>query len=118
MISEILQRFKKLIISYEIKKFHQIENSYALVVNFVLLNNHKLFSKDYLFLDGSRKYSYHFQDEKDNLIFRYDKAPHWIDIETFPFHKHLPSRIVESKPMNIEKVFSEIEAYMKENNLL
>ena len=33
MISEILKRYNELIISYEIKKFHQVENSYALVVD-------------------------------------------------------------------------------------
>jgi len=118
MISEILKIHKYFIISYDVKKFHQVENSYALVVDFVLLKNHRLFAKDYLFIDGTRKYSYHFQDDQGNMIFRYDNAPHWIDMVTFPYHKHLPTQVIESKPMNLEKVFFEIKAYMEEMNLL
>ncbi|HEX9972615.1 MAG TPA: DUF6516 family protein [bacterium] len=116
MISEILKVYNDLIISYEINKFHQAEKSYALVVNFELLDNHRLFAKDYLFNDATRKYSYHFQDDKGNMIFRYDNAPHWIDLENFPFHKHLPHKVIESKPMNLEKVFYEIKIYMEKLN--
>ena len=30
------------------------------------------------------KYSYHYQDEKEQLLFRYDMAPHYQDIAAFP----------------------------------
>lgn len=118
MISEILKVYKNLIVSYEVKKFQNLENSYALVVDFVLLENHRLFAKDYLFNDGVRKYSYHFQDDKGNLIFRYDNAPHWIDLENFPYHKHLPTEVIKSKPMNLEKVFDEVKVYMEQLKLV
>lgn len=117
MISEILKDYKDLIVSYDIKKFHQVENSYALVADFELLDNHRLFAKDYLFTDGTRKYSYHFQDDKGNMIFRFDNAPHWIDLKNFPFHKHLPTKVIASKPMNLEKVFYEIKTYMARRSL-
>jgi len=90
-----------------------VEHSYALVLEFTFVNDYKLLSKDYLFLDGSRKYAFHFQDNQGNLIFRFDNAPHWKDIATFPFHKHLPDRVTESEMMNLEKVFLEIDAYLK-----
>lgn len=118
MISEILKDYKDLIVSYEIKKYHQVENGYALVIDFKLLENYRLFAKDYLFNDGARKYSYHFQDDEGNMIFRYDNAHHWIDLENFPFHKHLPTKVIESKPMNLEKVFNEINTYLQKLNLL
>jgi hypothetical protein len=38
------------------------------------------------------KYSYHYQDSKENLIFRYDMAPHHSDIKTYPHHKHTPGQ--------------------------
>lgn len=69
MISEILKDYKDLIVSYDIIKFHQVENSYALVVDFDLSGNHRLSAKDYLFADGTRKYSYHFQDDKGKYDF-------------------------------------------------
>jgi len=38
-------------------------------------------------------YRYHFQDEQNNLIFRYDNTPHFPGLENFPHHKHLPDRV-------------------------
>jgi hypothetical protein len=111
LISSILKKYQKLIVSYEVKKFHQVANSYALIIEFNLIDNHKYIAKDYLFLDGSRKYAFHFQDEKEKMIFRFDNAPHWTTISTFPYHKHADNKIVESRPMNIDKVFIEIEKY-------
>jgi len=40
------------------------------------------------------KYSYHYQDGNGKVIFRYDMAPHHIEIETFPHHKHINSEKV------------------------
>ncbi len=34
-------------------------------------------------------YRYHFQDKQNNLIFRYDNAPHFPNLDSFPHHKHL-----------------------------
>ena len=113
MIYKILERYKSLIRSYEVRKFHQIKNTYELVIDFTLINDYKFFAKDYLFMDGSRKYSFHFQDCKNNMIFRFDNADYWIDISTFPHHKHLPNKVEESGVMNLEKVFSEIAKYLE-----
>lgn len=33
-------------------------------------------------------YRYHFQNNKNNLIFRYDNTPHFPEFERFPHHKH------------------------------
>lgn len=34
-------------------------------------------------------YRYHFQDEQNSLIFRYDSTPHFPNLPSFPHHKHL-----------------------------
>ncbi|MEH1781392.1 MAG: DUF6516 family protein [Nostoc sp.] len=33
-------------------------------------------------------YRYHFQDEQNSLIFRYDSTPHFPNLPSFPHHKH------------------------------
>jgi len=42
--------------------------------------------------DGFRlrklEYVYHYQGADEKLIFRYDNAPHYPSISTFPHHKH------------------------------
>ena len=48
-------------------------------------------------------YRYHFQDERNCLVFRYDSTPHFPDISTFPHHKHLPNDVISShKPETIQ----------------
>ena len=42
-----------------------------------------------MFLDGTRKYSYHWQNMHGILIARWDNAPHWSDVSTFPHHLHI-----------------------------
>jgi hypothetical protein len=41
-------------------------------------------------------YRYHFQDQQNNLIFRYDNTPHFPDLKSFPHHKHVKNKVEES----------------------
>ena len=34
-------------------------------------------------------YKFHYQDADGNLVFRYDNAPHYPYLSTFPAHKHV-----------------------------
>ena len=54
------------------------------------------------------KYRYHYMTVDRDLIFRYDNVPHHSEIPTFPNHKHVPGKIVESNPVNIKEVVEEI----------
>ena len=56
------------------------------------------------------KYSYHYENNSKNLIFRYDMAPHFRNIETYPHHKHMANNnVVASKEPSLEDVLYEIE---------
>ena len=56
------------------------------------------------------KYSYHYQDKAEKLVFRYDMAPHHKEIKTFPHHKHMGSeKVIESFAPALGKVLQEIE---------
>lgn len=56
-------------------------------------------------------YRYHFQDGKNNLLFRYDNTPHFPRIATFPHHKHLPDRVVAVEQPSILEVIEEAKKY-------
>lgn len=57
------------------------------------------------FLDGSvlefseqlpterQRFRIHYMDAENDLVMRWDSAPHYRDLESFPFHKHTPSGI-------------------------
>src|SRR3990172_1803811 len=42
------------------------------------------------------KYRYHCMDTGQELVFRYDNAPHHPEVDTFPHHKHVLEHIEAS----------------------
>jgi hypothetical protein len=55
------------------------------------------------------KYSYHYENKDKVIIFRYDMAPHFRNIETFPHHKHETEQIIASNEPSLKDVMYEIE---------
>jgi hypothetical protein len=59
-------------------------------------------------------YRYHFQDENNQLIFRYDSTPHFPGLTTFPHHKHRPSDVVAADRPDLAEVLQEASRYSGE----
>jgi len=57
-------------------------------------------------------YSYHFQQADGATIFRYDNAPHYRKIKSFPHHKHAGEKIEASAAPDLHDVLQEIERYV------
>ncbi len=53
-------------------------------------------------------YRYHFQDNQNNLIFRYDSTPHFPDLPTFPHHKHLPDTVIACEKPKLTEILEEV----------
>ena len=78
--------------------------------NLEFLDNSYLFFKEYINLQDSIEklsYSFHYQDQDNNLIFRYDNAKHKPDLG-YANHKHIKNKILPSEIPNIEQVIIEI----------
>ena len=113
MILDILQKFPELIQSYEIQKFRMLGNAYEIVLHIQLVRGTTLHVRDYLFIDGSRKYSFHWQDTHNQCKRRWDNAPHHQITSTFPFHQHVgkEERVEDSEVMSLEKVLEYIKQH-------
>lgn len=61
-----------------------------------------------------RRYSYHVQKET-KMVRRWDNAPHWPDMKTFPHHLHIESekKISECREVFVEDVLNEIETIIR-----
>ena len=46
------------------------------------------------------------------MITQWDNAPHFTNITTFPYHKHIPVGVVPSKQRRLRDVIEEIEQEM------
>jgi len=72
------------------------------------------------FLDGSKlelseqlpveqhRFRLHYMDAQDNLIARWDSAPHHRSLSTFPFHKHTPQSVKEHGAITLIEALDEI----------
>ncbi|MCK5255484.1 MAG: hypothetical protein KAQ81_05625 [Deltaproteobacteria bacterium] len=60
-------------------------------------------------LGENRHYRFHYMDERNNLILRWDTAPHHKELKTFPHHVHLPGSVKESVPVKLTDVLGRIE---------
>lgn len=60
-------------------------------------------------------YKFHYQNKEGELIFRYDNAPHYPHLSTFPSHKHVGKAVVEAEPPDLNDVLAEIDTILSEN---
>lgn len=110
-----LDRYEHIIIKYRIEKFEQFGANLRFRTEILLKNKSKLFVREMVIEGKVRKYSYHWQDEKGNLIIRWDNAPDW-DVETFPHHKHLSDKIESSYERTMEQVLRFIDKKLKKSS--
>jgi len=54
----------------------------------------------------AQKYSYHWQSAAGTLLIRWDNAPHWKNLITFPHHRHEEDNVLPSPRILIEEVIS------------
>jgi hypothetical protein len=64
--------------------------------------------KEVIFSKG-RQYRFQYMDDKNNLIFRWDTAPHHQEVKTFPYHAHTPKGVIECNAMDLNDVLTTIE---------
>lgn len=62
------------------------------------------------------KYHFHWQDDNNQLIKRWDNAPHHPEVKTFPDHVHIgPNHITQAnKPQTLLDVLDEIGRFLWE----
>ena len=108
----IINQYKSIVSDYKIINWEAEPTSYRFKVIILFVNGSKLFVNDYLF-SHKRKYSFHWQDEDENIIIRWDNSEHWKDVDTFPFHKHKGDKVLPSTETSLEDVLEYIQQKIK-----
>ena len=88
----LFDTFASLFESWRVVRYEQEGETYMLPISAHLQDGSKLELRDYLFADGSRKYTYQWMEADGSLRHRWDNAPHWPDIATAPHHMHMPDQ--------------------------
>jgi hypothetical protein len=80
-------------------------------------NNSKLFLFELVDLSDRKpkieKYRYHYQNAKGKLIFRWDNAPHFPKLKSFPHHLHVGNKVIESHQPDLQEVLHEVIRHME-----
>jgi len=61
---------------------------------------------------NKKKYKYNFRTFNSKLIFRFDNAPHYPKIKSFPHHLHSISEVSESVEPTIYQVLQKIKKHI------
>ena len=95
--------------SYYINDFRKSEIVFYLNIKIHFVNDSELHAREYVDSDH-RKYAFHWQSSNGDLIIRWDNAPHFPDLLTFPHHKHLASgEVTESYDISLEAILEFIQ---------
>jgi len=93
--------------SYEVQEYRQWEGGIYYRLKISLENRTVLFVREYVD-EIERAYSFHWLDYNNELIMRWDNAPHHRDLETFPHHKHTIDGVFENLEIDLSDVLEEI----------
>lgn len=115
----LLDDYAHLFQSWRIQRYEQEGEAYMLHISAVLTDNSRLEVRDYLFTGGKRKYAYQWLEPDGTLRQRWDNAPHWLNIATFPHHTHLPGENIPQASIitNLEDLLDGIEKWLAEQNM-
>lgn len=94
--------------SYEVLDFKEWSNGVYYKIHANFINDSELHIREYID-EKERKYSYHWQKSKGDLIIRWDNAPYHDQIETHPHHKHVKHKIIKSKKVALNDILNFIE---------
>ena len=99
------------VLSHEILDFKEGKKFYYIKVVANLINQTKIYLTEF---NSSKEFNYsYWQDQHGALIHRWDNAPHFKSINTFPHHRHDPKGIFEYEHKGFKKILEKIEEEIK-----
>jgi hypothetical protein len=113
---QIFEQNQDLFTSWFVIRYEREGDTYLLQLGAVLHDGSRLELRDYLFVDGSRKYAYQWMEGDGELRQRWDNAPHWSEIATKPHHTHLPNQELPqpSTVTNVEDLLRYLRRWFEE----
>jgi len=110
MFYKAVEEFSDIITGFSVSEHRRCGGASSMVARLQFKDGSLLHIRDYLFLDGRRKYSYHWQAPDGSLISRWDNSPHHKHISTFPHHRHTADGITESNDWSINDILKAVRS--------
>jgi hypothetical protein len=117
VLLELLERYQNIVASWDILAYDQDGPNFRLKAQVTLCDGSILHIKQIMLAENTFKYAYHWQSQNGDLLCRWDNAPHWPDIATYPHHKHVIQNnaeiVVHSLGGDLARVLEEIAAIIE-----
>ncbi len=84
-----LSQFTECIISFKILMHDARSDLVKTKISVALINGTVIFLREIIIQNVLLDYAYHWQNADGSLIIRWDNAPHYPAISTYPHHKHV-----------------------------
>ena len=111
MLLDLLKSFDSVIESWRVDEFESAGLNFKLKGIIFFKDKSTLYFRQIVVGGSKFKYAYHWENKNGDLICRWDNAPHWPDIKTYPHHKHV---IVGSKVIVEKSGGGDLEAVLQE----
>ena len=106
MFYNTVRDFSDIVAGYSVTEYRRYGSAMSFTAKVKFIDGSVLFIKDYLFIDGKRKYSYHWQDKSGCLLSRWDNAPHHREVLSYPHHRHLEdTEVMATTERNLSEIF-------------
>ncbi|MBF0516731.1 MAG: hypothetical protein HQK97_06375 [Nitrospirae bacterium] len=99
--------------SYDYLDYKEWNEGFYYKLRIILKDGSALLATEYVD-DLQRNYSFHWQSSDNDIIIRWDNAPHHKELLTFPHHKHIHHKVIESMVVSLEDVLKQIKAALME----
>ncbi|MCF7669441.1 MAG: DUF6516 family protein [Verrucomicrobia bacterium] len=93
---------------YEVDQFRSWANGRHYKLQIFLRDGSVLYAREYVD-DKERCYSFHWQTERGELIRRWDNAPHYRHLSTYPHHCHEENTVLKSQPPTLADILEYIQ---------
>ena len=91
--------------SFQVQDFRNSKDSLYIKLKIILIDKSELYTKEYI-SKTKRIYSFHWQSNKGKLLIRWDNAPHFKNLKTYPHHKHIENneKVCESYEISLSEI--------------
>jgi hypothetical protein len=109
-ILELLNQYPSIAL-FDVEIYKSWEHGFYVRIKITFKNKSVLYVKEYC-SETERNYAYHWQAEDETLIIRWDNAPHYKKLITFPHHKHIGKKVLESYQITLKDILVFIDEEM------
>jgi hypothetical protein len=111
-VKKALADIQAIILSSQITFEGRTQTEGTIFGKLVFIDKSELSLREFIHIQNKQlqllTYRYHWQNENKQLIARWDNAPHFTEMKSFPDHKHIKNGVVESETKTITDIIQEI----------